>query len=78
VFSLSERSTGVYLKGVKYELDSACLTNTFPLGVSNEFIGKESSFCVGAGTLLIVFPREAKGGAGCPAINDIKFYMDYI
>jgi thiamine pyrophosphokinase len=77
VFSFSERSTGVYLKGVKYELDNACLTNTFPLGVSNEFIGTESSFRVTNGTLLIVFPRESKWDVICPTIRDEKFYTDY-
>ena len=59
VFSFTEKSEGVYLSGLKYELDNAVLTNTFPLGVSNEFIGMESNISVRAGTLLIVFPREA-------------------
>ena len=59
VFSHTEKSEGVYLQDLKYELHNAVLTNTFPLGVSNEFIGKESSISVSDGTLLIVFPKEA-------------------
>ena len=60
VFSLDSTSTNVNLKGLKYELDNATLTNDFPIGVSNEFIGKQSSVEVKNGTLLIVFPREYK------------------
>ncbi len=58
VFSHSERSAGVYLRNLKYELNDATLTNIFPLGVSNEFIGKESRISVEKGTLLICFPRK--------------------
>lgn len=58
VFSHSEKSQGVYLKGLKYELDDAVLTSTFPLGVSNEFIGKYSSISVECGTLVIVMPMN--------------------
>jgi thiamine pyrophosphokinase len=60
IFSHSEKSYGVFLKGLKYELDNAVLTNTFPIGVSNEFIGKDSSVFVNNGTLLVVFPRDVK------------------
>ena len=38
IFSISEKSTGVYLENLKYELNNAELSNDFPLGVSNEFI----------------------------------------
>lgn len=58
VFSHSEKSTGVYLRNLKYELHDATLTNNFPLGVSNEFVGKESRISVESGTLLICFPKN--------------------
>lgn len=58
VFSLTDISSEVYIRGLKYELDNATLKNTFPIGVSNEFIGKESTITVKDGTLLVVFPRE--------------------
>lgn len=60
VFSCSEKAEGVTLCGLKYELNNAVLTNRFPIGVSNEFIGRESSISVSDGTLFIVFPKEAK------------------
>ncbi len=40
VFSYSVKAEGVYLQGLKYPLTDATLTNTFPIGTSNEFIGK--------------------------------------
>ncbi|MCI9296683.1 MAG: thiamine diphosphokinase [Lachnospiraceae bacterium] len=60
IFSCSDRSVGVYLRRLKYELHDATLTNSFPLGVSNEFNGMESSIAVKKGTLLISFPRGAE------------------
>ena len=46
-----------------YELEAAVLTFSYPLGVSNELIGKKSSVSVGNGKLLIVCPVEAKAAA---------------
>lgn len=58
VLSMSDRSTGVYERGLRYALDDATLSNSFPLGVSNEFTGKESSVSVETGTLLAIYPRD--------------------
>lgn len=58
VFSHSCKTEGVYLRGLKYELADAVLTNTNPLGVSNEFTGKKSSISAADGTLLIVLPKN--------------------
>lgn len=60
VFSCSDRAAGVFEQNLKYELDDVVLTNSFPLGVSNEFIGKESRIAVGEGTLLVGFPKGAE------------------
>ena len=63
VFSHSDRAEGVCIEGLKYELQEALLTNSFPLGVSNEFIGKKGKISVASRTLWIVFPMEAKEAA---------------
>lgn len=58
VFSHTDRCEGVSLRGLKYELTDALLESTFPLGVSNEFIGTESSVSVRKGTLTVVLPED--------------------
>ena len=57
VFSADDQSFGVTATGLKYELAHTTLTNDFPLGISNEFIGAESRISVERGTLLLVYPR---------------------
>ena len=57
VFSYSERCRGVTLRGLKYELENAELTSFFPLGVSNEFVGKQACVTVGEGVAILVFDR---------------------
>lgn len=57
VFSLSDSSEGVTEKGLKYSLDNGVLTSSFPLGVSNEFIGKKAVISVESGVLMIVRER---------------------
>lgn len=58
VFAHTDVCTGVTLRGLKYELSQAELTNRFPLGVSNEFVGKTASVSVRTGTLILVFDRK--------------------
>ncbi len=55
VFAHSDICFGVSIKGLKYEFDGASLSNNFALGVSNEFIGKNSVISVANGTLVIVY-----------------------
>ncbi|MGN0159971.1 MAG: thiamine diphosphokinase [Lachnospiraceae bacterium] len=60
VLALSDVASGVTIQNLKYPLEDATLTNTFALGVSNEFIGKDQPDAlieVKSGTLLVIFPR---------------------
>ena len=58
VFSFCDISHGVSETGLHYSLDKAELKNTVPLGVSNEFTGKESEISVRRGTLIIVTSKK--------------------
>lgn len=60
VFSHTDKALGVTLRGLKYPLDNYTMTNTFPIGVSNEFIGERATVSVRAGTLFVVYPQSAK------------------
>jgi len=55
VFSYTSESSGVFLEGLKYGLEDGLLTNSFPVGCSNEFIGQKSRISVKEGALLIIF-----------------------
>lgn len=60
VFSHSSVSVGVNEKGLKYALSDARLSNSYPLGVSNEFTGERSLISVKDGTLIIIYSKKAK------------------
>ena len=55
VFSLDDKSSGVCEFGLKYTISDYEMINTYPIGVSNEFIGESAKISVENGTLLIVF-----------------------
>ena len=52
LFSLGKEAKGVTIRGMKYPLESYTLTNDYPIGISNEFIGEESSIEVEDGELV--------------------------
>lgn len=58
VFCASGTAKGVTLSGLKYELDHAELTGSFPLGVSNEFAGAAARVAVTDGTLLVLWQGD--------------------
>ncbi len=55
IFALSGVAKCVTIKGLLYELNDAEITPDFPIGVSNEFISKESEISVKDGVLTIIF-----------------------
>ena len=57
VFSLSDESRGVTIENLKYTLEGATLYSYMPIGVSNEFLGKECSIAVEEGSLLVVYKK---------------------
>ena len=62
VFCQGDRAEGVWLRGLKYPLENAVLTDDFPLGVSNEFTGAPASVTVEKGTVLVVWYQGADEG----------------
>ena len=57
VFSLGDYCEGVCESGVKYPLQNAVITNTFPIGVSNEFTAESATITCGKGRLLIIVSK---------------------
>jgi len=58
VFSLSDISKGVSIRSAKYELDDYTLTDSFPIGVSNEFTGSTVSVEATEGILMVVLSKK--------------------
>lgn len=55
VFSLSDVSVNVTIQGLEYEVEGTTLTNSFPLGISNEFTGRKGIISVQKGTLAVLW-----------------------
>ena len=58
VFSLTDRCTGVCLRGVYYPLEDAVLTAEYPLGVSNEFTADTAFLQCSSGCGVVVLTRD--------------------
>lgn len=57
-FATEKEVCGVNINGLKYGLKNGTLSNSFPLAISNSFIGKNSSVYAEKGVLLAVFLAE--------------------
>lgn len=58
-FCNSGTATGVTIRGMKFDLEEGEMSGSFPVGVSNEFVGKEASVSVKEGSLILLW--EEKG-----------------
>lgn len=57
LLSLSDRCQGVCIRGVQYPLEDAELTNTFPIGVSNEWRGT-AELSLRSGILAVILSEK--------------------
>lgn len=55
VFSFTPESKGIEISNLKYEVENFTLRSSYPMGVSNEFIGKNARISVKDGTLIIIW-----------------------
>ncbi len=55
VFAFGGEANGVNISGLKYEASGVTLSPSFPLGVSNHFVGKEAKISLESGRLLIIY-----------------------
>lgn len=58
LFSLGEQAE-VSIRHMKYELDHAKVTNAFPIGISNEFVGEQAEITVSRSAVVILLNWEA-------------------
>ena len=58
LFALQKQVSGVTIKGMKYPLEDAVLTEDYPIGISNEFIGEAAEVTVKDGMLLAIVSKK--------------------
>lgn len=58
VFAYSGECSGLSLTGFKYPLKNGTIKNSFPIGISNEIIGKSGIVSLDKGVLLITFSKD--------------------
>lgn len=54
LFSLENKAKGVTIQGMKYPLEGYTMTNDYPIGISNEFIGEPAAISVEEGRLVCI------------------------
>lgn len=64
----SGTAEGVSLTGLKYPLDEYTLTGSFPLGVSNQFLGEPATVSVKKGSLLLIWEDRGDFYAQLPKL----------
>ena len=57
MLSVTDTCTQVTIRGAKYPLQDATISNTFPIGVSNEWESDSVEICVGSGILMLIFSK---------------------
>ena len=56
-FAVSDTCEDVCITGGKYALNHAVVTNTFPIGMSNQWAAEEAKISVGKGILMVMSAR---------------------
>lgn len=68
VFCNSGTAEGVTLAGLKYPLEDYTLSGSFPLGVSNQFLGEAATVSVAEGSLLLIWEDRGDFYANLPRL----------